>query len=373
MIRRLAATLGLLAGLLVLSGHVGSPNVFFEGSAGPYPVRVTVRPPEVIPGRAEISVRVMGEGARRVTVRPVRWDLGTQGAPRPDEAHPVEGEPRLWSAQLWLMDPASYSVHVAVEGAAGSGRVIVPIPAVATRVREMPRGLGILLAGLGIFLGVGLLTLVGAAVREAVLPPGEEPDRQRVRRAWIARAAAVPVLALVLLAGARWWSAEAAEYGENVYQPPQVETAVAVRDGSRLLTLRVTDPAWLARSTPLIPDHGKLAHLFLVREPGLDAFAHVHPARADSVTFTVALPPLPAGRYRVYADVVHESGFVETLVDTTEFPVPGTGGGGVLRPDPDDSWLTGAAAAGAVARLADGSTMTWERGEGAPEAGREAA
>jgi len=38
--------------------HIGSPNVFFEGPAGPYPVRVTVRPPGVIPGLAEVSVRV---------------------------------------------------------------------------------------------------------------------------------------------------------------------------------------------------------------------------------------------------------------------------------------------------------------------------
>jgi hypothetical protein len=34
--------------------HVGSPDVFFEGDAGPYRLFVTVRTPDVIPGIAQI-------------------------------------------------------------------------------------------------------------------------------------------------------------------------------------------------------------------------------------------------------------------------------------------------------------------------------
>ncbi|HEV3052904.1 MAG TPA: hypothetical protein VGX50_21535, partial [Longimicrobium sp.] len=139
--RRLAATTGAIGAMVLLAAHVGSPNVFFEGNAGPYPVRVVVRPPGVIPGLAEISVRVPQGEVRRVTVQPVRWDLGTKGAPRADEALPVAGEPRLWSAALWFMDFGSYSVRVAVEGAAGTGTVIVPVPAVATQTLEMKRGM----------------------------------------------------------------------------------------------------------------------------------------------------------------------------------------------------------------------------------------
>ena len=40
----------------------------------------------------------------------------------------------------------------------------------------MRPSLGCVLAGLGLFLTVGLLTIVGSAVRESVLPPGVEPD-----------------------------------------------------------------------------------------------------------------------------------------------------------------------------------------------------
>ena len=46
--------------------HVGSPDTFFGGKAGPYDVRVTVRLPGVIPGRAQVTVRVAGVTDSRV-------------------------------------------------------------------------------------------------------------------------------------------------------------------------------------------------------------------------------------------------------------------------------------------------------------------
>lgn len=359
--RRLAATVGAIAAVTLLAAHVGSPNVFYEGNAGAYPVRVVVRPPGVIPGLAEISVRIPSGDVRRVTVQPVRWDLGTKGAPRADEALPVAGEPRLWSAELWFMDFGSYSVHVEVDGAAGKGTVIVPVPAVATQTLGMKRGMALGLAGLGVFLFIGALTIVGAAARESVLPPGEVPDATRRRKSWVARAVAVPVLALALLGGSRWWDAEDRAYADNLYAPPETEASVASIDGARVLELAVTDSTWI-RFSPLMPDHGKLMHMFLVREPGMDAFAHVHPVRGDDPhRFQLTLPgDLPAGTYRLYADVVHESGFPQTFVEKVTIPAAPSAAA-VVAVDADDSWRVGGGAAGTAARLEDGSTMTWER------------
>src|SRR5258706_9570273 len=80
--------------------HIGSPNVFFEGRAGEYPVRVVIRPPQVVPGLAEITVRVPGELVHRVTVLPVFGKAGREGSPPPDEGKLVRGETNLYSAAL---------------------------------------------------------------------------------------------------------------------------------------------------------------------------------------------------------------------------------------------------------------------------------
>jgi hypothetical protein len=345
---------------LALSAHVGSPNVFFTGSAGPYPVRVIIRPPAAIPGLADISVRVEGTEANRVTVQPVRWDLGTEGAPRPDEARPIAGEPGLWTAELWFMDFASYSVHVAIEGADGEGRAIVPVPARATEIASMPIGLSIALSGLAAFLLFGLLSIIGSAAREASLAPGEPPDADQLRRGRKAQLVAIPILAGVLLIGARWWSSEDQAYARNLYVPLEIATRASVASGGGMLSVELTDSRWReGRFTPLMPDHGKLMHLFLVREPDLDAFAHLHPERTDSSNFVTALPALPPGIYRVYADIVHESGLPQTLVDLVELPATGDD----LDPTlfGDEGWRVGGARTGpgGTTELEDGSLMMW--------------
>src|SRR5207245_3297907 len=99
-----------------------------------------------------------------------------------------------------------------------------------------------------------------------------------------------------------------------------------------------------------------------------------HPLPVDSSRFESDLPPLPAGRYRVYADIVHESGFAQTLVATMELGAPS---GRWRASDADDAWLAdtrqlSAVSLRPVARLQDGSTMTWERGEARLVAGVEA-
>ena len=66
---------------LAAQAHIGSPNVFFEGNAGEYLLRVVIRPPQVVPGLAEISVRVQSEPVQRVTVLPVFGKAGREGSP----------------------------------------------------------------------------------------------------------------------------------------------------------------------------------------------------------------------------------------------------------------------------------------------------
>jgi hypothetical protein len=70
----------------------------------------------------------------------------------------------------------------------------------------------------------------------------------------------------------------------------------------------------------LVPDHGHLMHLFLIRDPGMDFLVHLHPTQESREQFVQELPSVPAGRYRVFADIVHGTGFPET--ETGEVVLP---------------------------------------------------
>jgi hypothetical protein len=99
-------------------------------------------------------------------------------------------------------------------------------------------------------------------------------------------------------------------------------------------------------------------HMFLVREDGLGAFAHLHPvARSPSaLEFDAALPALTPGRYRVYGDIVHESGYAQTLVNTVDVPVTPH----ARLTDADDSFFVGTALDDATSvDLGDGTRIVW--------------
>ena len=365
---RLARTI-VLAAALASMAHVGSPDTFFSGFAGPYPIRVSVRLPGVIPGRAQVTVRVpeaTRAGEYRIGVRAGQWNVGLKGAPPPDIATPVPGDPTLYAAELWFMTPQSYQMAVDVEGPRGSGTAMVPVMAVATAEREMPRWLGGVLVILGLLLTAGLLTLIGAAVRESVLPPGEKPDTRRRRNARFATAGAVIGTTVILWGGSVWWDAEAEAYRLFTrYRPFATAASVLDRGGAPALSLGIRDERWrgkpnpLSRYNALMPDHGKLMHLFVVREDGLNAFAHLHPvARTPAaMDFDVALPQLPPGRYRVYGDIVHESGYTQTLVNTVDLATSPA----ARATDQDDSWFTSDAVTSTSFAVGDGTNLLWAK------------
>ncbi len=299
------------------TAHVGNPNVIHEGFAGNIPVRVIIRPPGVVPGLASIDVRVLTNAVTRVTVLPVHWRAGVEGAPPPDVGRPVEGEPNLYHADLWLMATGAYSVHVAVETAHGSGKLIVPVNSLATtRLPMSPLLTGILIA-LGLLLFFLATSVAGAAVRESVLEPGLPVP---ARRRWLGRAATLVAAAAIvtaILGGKSWWDSVDRDYRNNrMFKPIPVIAVARWEQGRQILQLTVDEKKAGNAWAPLVPDHGRLMHLFLIDEFSLTAFAHLHPARQSSAVFSSALPELPPGRYRVFADVTHESGLAQTLTAT---------------------------------------------------------
>jgi hypothetical protein len=325
-----------------LRAHVGSPDVYFDGKAGAYPLSVTVRPPAVIPGVAEIEIRSHSKDVESVRITPTPLTgPGAKFAPASDPAKRSSEDPQFFTGTLWMMSSGSWQVKIHVEGRQGAGDLAVPVPNAATRTLAMDRTLGGILFALMAALAVGIVAIVGAAAREASLEPGVAPDDDRVRRGRVAMLAASALVLLGLWGGNSWWISEARAYDRYLYKPLAMNAAVDAASGKLTLTFGHTGWFQSDKFDDLAPDHGYLMHLFVVREPALDRVWHLHPKRKSDGVFEQPLPEMPAGQYRLFADIVHRSGFPETLVATLEVP-PGVranplvgddSGGGDFNPD----------------------------------------
>ncbi len=354
------------------TAHVGSPDVFYDGMVGPYPARITIGMPGVVPGRAEISVRVRTDEPVKVSFLPLYTWTAVTNAPPPDPGLPVAGEKNLFSGELWLMEFGAYSIDVRIRGESGEGAVQLPVNAVATRQLPLPSFLGKLLLALGAILFLGGIAIVAAAARDSVLATGVSPGQVERRKGWIAAAITTLILVGALVGGKKWWSFEETDFRRHLREGAWPDLAAEARfEGSqRILRLTLGQKAYSQTyRLQLMPDHGKLLHVFLVREPGRDAFAHVHPVRKGGKTFELALPPLPEGDYKIFCDLTfEESGMSSTATNSLHIPpMPANASGGVsLSPDPDDSWATNAIAIAAaqtssnvVFRLPGGQQVIW--------------
>jgi hypothetical protein len=333
--------------------HVGSPDVFLEGLAGPHRIFVTIRPPYAIPGVADVEVLTTDDDAREVRIVPLPLTgPGAQFAPVPDVARRSSDDPRLFTGQLWMMTAGAWQVRVTVAGDRGAGELSVPVPTLPNATLAMNPGLGALLAGLMLLLCAGLVAIVAAVVREAGLEPGGAMTPLRRRRGHLAGAIAAVAVAVIVFLGNLWWGAEATAYARYVYKPLEAEPRI--EDGRLRIDLR--DPGWLLsrRLDDLVADHGHPMHLFVV-SPGLDRLWHLHPRELRTGTFEQPLPSMPGGRYELFADLVHRSGISETVTASFE---TGASAGVPLAGD-DSAWPAPVA-----------GRIVWEQ-EGRPLAARQ--
>ena len=369
---------------LIVTAHVGSSGVVVQKQAGAYRLLIRIKPPDVIPGTALITVFVEQGRATHIGARPVYFQSGNKGAPTYDpltvvSAHQFEGD-------AWLMTTGSSSIELSIDGPDGHQQVLVPVVAVATALRTMPAGTGWGLAAMGLLLVVMLITILGASTAEGITVSEQSMGKTLYRRRLVGMSVGLLAITLIITGWRSWWMATATDYRNvQLYRPTPVHATVQALHNQQILRIRIDTTGLGANSQKhprlsyLLPDHGRLMHAFLVRLPGLDAFAHLHPTRRDTLNFEAALPPLPAGTYRLYADIVYRSGFAETLTDT--LIVPGTRPTTTAHPsDRDDSWLVAkpmdakveaasqphldntmiaCGTPGASQQLADGTTMLW--------------
>lgn len=319
-----------------VGAHIGSPDVFLEGRAGEYRLLVTVRPPTAIPGIADVEVRATSDDVRDVRIVPLPLGgAGAKFAPVPDRAVRSSDDPRLFTGHLWLMGAGAWQVRVTVHGDHGEGTLSVPVPALPQTTLAMPATMRAILFVFMLLLGSGFVAIISAMAREARLGAGEALDPRSKLRGRIAGAIATVAVGVVILLGNTWWGEEASAYARYVFKPLVLTPAVSEENRLRLT---LSDPGWIAakRLEDFIPDHGHLMHLFVL-SPNLDRLWHLHPDEAQTGTFEQRLPAVPAGKYAMFADLVHGTGLSETL--TAELNTPAIAGTPLTGDD--SAWTEG--------------------------------
>jgi hypothetical protein len=312
--------LGILAAAALIadvSAHIGSPDVFVDSAAGPYRVFVTVRPPYAIPGVAEVEVLTTSDDVNEVRIVPLPLTgPGAQFAPVPDLATRSTADPQLFTGTLWMMSAGAWQVRIAVSGSRGEGRLSVPVPTFPKATLEMNLALRALLFGFMLLLAFGIIAIAATIAREAGLDPGQVVDAKHRRRGRIVGALTAVVVLTAVFFGNIWWGVEASNYALYVYKPLAVMPSVS---SDQRLRLELSDPGWLPsrRVDDFVLDHGHPMHLFVV-SPELDRLWHLHPRDVGGGVFEHALPAMPAGRYELFADLVHRTGVSETVTAPLE-------------------------------------------------------
>ncbi len=343
--------------------HIGSKDVFEQVAAGPYRFFVTIRPPTVVPGIATVEIRALGPAIRTLKITPVPLTgEASKHPPSPDATVRSAADPNFFTGSLWLMASGSWQVRIDVDGAGGPATVGVPVPAMALTVMRMQRPLGAVLGALGLLLVVGMAGIIYGAVREARLPPGEQPGPDRRRRAAVAGGVTLTLLALAVWGGDKWWNVEAADYGADLYRPLLLRPSLVGSTLDLHIDQGVPDEEGRRRSNAdLLPDHGHLMHLYAIRWPEMDAVYHLHPVPVAEGELRSTLPAMTSGTYRLYGDIVHRNGFPETLIATLVVPP----GASTAPLDNEDASAIPAPLShgdlGPRYRLPDGYTMVWDR------------
>jgi hypothetical protein len=362
------SSLAMLALSLSAYAHVGSPDVYYEGNAGPYRLLVTIRPPAVVPGVAQILVRADGGDIDKIQILPLAIEgAGASLAPRPDTMQKSPDDPRLYTGSLWIMLRGSWKVQVQIDGKQGKSEIAVPVAAVSMTAAHMNRGMSLLLGAFGLVLVVALIGIVRAANGPAQVVPAQDISPALKRRSQVGTGIGIVFVLLILVGGNLWWGSEAKANDKMVYRIPRLQPSLQT-DGKLQVHLENPNSSsfagtewrnfWAQRvdTSDLVPDHGHLMHLFLVRMSDMKSFWHLHPNQDGEQEFSANLPALPPGHYQIYADIVHRTGFPETQVG--EIDVQTVAGHPLSG---DDSGSPDLAPSDKATPLSDGYRMVWER------------
>ena len=327
-----------------LNADIGHNNVVYEGKAGNIPLRVFVQLPGVVPGLADISIRVFADGVNKVTIQPQKQDKDRKSkSPPPDVAEPVQGETNLFSAQLWLMDFGSYNLDIKIYQGQRVERTSIPVNSIATKVAVMNQATS---SVLWVLLGVlffGGINIIRVGYKDSTEPPGTEPGQTKRKRSYIVTAITLLFFSAIIYGGKNWWDKIDLAYQQNIFQSLENKVDILNNGQADHISIEIVDELWVqGRIADLIPDHGKIMHMYIISDT-YEQLAHIHPTRTDDRNvFIVKMPPFENGTYHLYMDITHETGFSHTMTNTFTYNTENT----IYDPtiltverDPDDSWM----------------------------------
>lgn len=356
--------------------HIGQKNIIQQTVLAGHPARIIIKKPDVIPGIAQIIIRFEDQAEmNKVSVQPVQWYLGQQGSPPPDPALPIQGSPGVYEGELWIMTSNAYSIKVSAQDENNEGSIFVPYSSKSTNTPEMGTFLQIGLFGFLLFLVFMLLAIIRQSVLHSTLKENVI-TKKRILTANIVTAIAAILVCTSIYGGKRWWDSEERSYTSNrLYKPKMVATKIVPFNESQVVRLKIpTDE--MRRRGPLVPDHGKLMHAFLVHKEESthsSIMAHIHPKKFSKDTFWFLLPSaLPDGDYFVFADVSHESGYAQTFIGDLTLSESHNDSSeslgdveklwaekNLLSMDPEDSWLVRSFSGEKTIEMEDGIKISW--------------
>ncbi len=140
---RLLSIIVLLLSVRCGWAHVGTTSVFVQGKAGPYAMYVTVTPPAVVPGEAQVSV-LCGDAALQGVSVQANILMGASARNMPEGQALVSGPPgsHEFHGSVWIMTQGSWQVRLTAAGGEGTGTLAVPLPASPVKLMHMSRPFG---------------------------------------------------------------------------------------------------------------------------------------------------------------------------------------------------------------------------------------
>ena len=307
------------AGAAHCRAQAGAQDVCVKTSAGPYRLLVSVHPPASVPGAAGVDVRTEDADVRVVSVSL------PGGSPQTLQRFTTE---QIFTGSIWVGRGGAWRVVIHVKGAKGDAETTVAVPVSSDTTTGIARFNRPQWWGLGLVLVVCVALIVGRRSRVVAL---------------VGSALIGIIFVVAVVASLRRPTAT-----------PTMQVAM-IGDGR----LRLSLPGDMS---DLVDDHEHRMHLFAVREPEMDVMLHLHPQETAPGQFEVMLPAMAPGEFRLFSNVMHRDGSVQTFTADAGLPVEA---GGVLSGDDSVGVVPGLSRAAVVSgpgttsvRLMDGYSMT---------------